>query len=76
VLALQRTIGNRGVGRVLARATGETFANRKIQAQFDAFSGAVSEGQKKALHKLDDSLIGLWKKLSREDVAASTAARV
>ena len=76
VLALQRSIGNRGVRRVLARATGETFTNGKIQAQFDAFSGAVSEAQKKALHKLDDSLTGVWTKLNWEDVAASTAARV
>jgi hypothetical protein len=76
VLALQRRIGNRGVGRVLARATGETFTNKKIQAPFDAFSGSVSDAQKKALHKLDDSLTGVWTKLNWDDVAGSTAARV
>src|SRR3954452_7839985 len=76
VLALQRSVGNRGVGRLLARATGETFSNKKVQAHFDAFSGSMSAAQKKALHKLDDSVTGVWTKLNWEDVAASTAERV
>jgi hypothetical protein len=76
LLALQRVAGNRGVGRVLARLTGETFTNAKIQAHYAAFTGTVTDAQKKALHKLDDSLTGVWTKLNWDDVAASTAARV
>jgi hypothetical protein len=58
------------VGRILARATGETFTNKKIQAEFDGFTGPVSEGQRKALHRLDELLTGVWTKLKWEDVAA------